>query len=94
MKGSSTLSNLITLCTKCHQKTEGVEELYMDRYFALLNTSDNKNLNYAQHAYTESKDPKNLGNDFVMGDRTQLTKQEIKNFYSGKKAMKKLEQYI
>lgn len=45
-------------------------------------------------AYTESKDPKNLGNDFVMGDRTQLTKQEIKNFYSGKKAMKKLEQYI
>ena len=29
-----------------------------------------------------------------MGDRTQLTKQEIKNFYSGKKAMKKLEQYI
>ena len=45
-------------------------------------------------AYTESMDPKNLGNDFVMGDRTQLTKQEIKNFYSGKKAMKKLEQYI
>lgn len=45
-------------------------------------------------AYTESKDPKNLGNDFVMGDRTQLTKQEVKNFYSGKKAMKKLEQYI
>lgn len=42
-------------------------------------------------AYTESMDPKNLGNDFVMGDRTQLTKQEIKNFYSGKKAMKRLE---
>ena len=45
-------------------------------------------------AYTESMDPTNLGNDFVMDDRTQLTKQEIKNFYSGKKAMKKLEQYI
>ena len=49
LKGSNTLGNLITLCIKCHQKTEGVEELYMDRYFALLNSSDNKNLNYAQH---------------------------------------------
>ena len=49
LKGSNTLSNLITLCKKCHQKTEGIEELYMDRYFALLNSSDNKNLNYAQH---------------------------------------------
>lgn len=49
LKGSSTLGNLITLCTKCHQKTEGVEELYMDRYFALLNSSDNRNLDYAQH---------------------------------------------
>ena len=34
-KGSSTLGNLITLCTKCHNRTEGVEELYMDRYSAL-----------------------------------------------------------
>ena len=49
LKGSSTLGNLITLCTKCHQKTEGIEELYMDRYFALLNSSDNRNLDYAQH---------------------------------------------
>lgn len=37
LKGSSTLGNLITLCTRCHQKTEGVEELYMNKYFALLN---------------------------------------------------------
>lgn len=49
LKGSSTLGNLITLCTECHQKTEGIEELYMDRYFALLNSSDNRNLDYAQH---------------------------------------------
>lgn len=54
-KGSSTLGNLITLCTKCHQKTEGVEELYIDKYFALLNTSDNKNLNYAQHVMIGKK---------------------------------------
>ena len=55
LKGSSTLDNLITLCTKCHQKTEGVEKLYMDRYFALLNSSDNKNLNYAQHVMIGKK---------------------------------------
>lgn len=55
LKGSNTLGNLITLCTKCHQKTEGVEELYMDRYFGLLYSSDNKNLNYAQHVMTGKK---------------------------------------
>ena len=55
LKGSSTLGNLITLCTKCHQKTEGVEELYMDKYFALLNSSDNKNLDYAQHVMIGKK---------------------------------------
>ena len=55
LKGSSTLGNLITLCTKCHQKTEGIEELYMDRYFALLNSSDNKNLDCAQHAMIGKK---------------------------------------
>lgn len=47
--GSNTLDNLITLCKKCHQKTKGREESYMDKYFSLLNSSDNKNLNYAQH---------------------------------------------
>lgn len=47
--GSNTLGNLITLCKKCHQKTEGKEEQYMQHYFDLLNSSDNKNLNYASH---------------------------------------------
>ena len=49
MNGSNTLSNLITLCEKCHQKTEGKEEQYMKHYFDMLNSSDNKNLNYASH---------------------------------------------
>jgi hypothetical protein len=49
LNGSNTLDNLITLCVKCHQKTEGVEESYMNRYFTLLGSSDNKNLDYAQH---------------------------------------------
>lgn len=47
--GSNTLSNLITLCETCHQKTEGKEEQYMKHYFDILKSSDNKNLNYAQH---------------------------------------------
>ena len=47
--GSNTLANLITLCERCHQKTEGNEEKYMQHYFSMLNSSDNKNLNYAQH---------------------------------------------
>ena len=45
--GSNTLGNLITLCEKCHQKTEGKEEQYMQHYFDMLSSSDNKNLNYA-----------------------------------------------
>ena len=49
LNGSNTLNNLITLCEKCHQKTEGKEELFKTKYFSLLNSSDNKNLNYAQH---------------------------------------------
>ena len=49
LNGSNTLSNLITLCETCHQKTEGKEEQYMEYYFSILNSSDNKNLNYAQH---------------------------------------------
>ncbi len=47
--GSNTLGNLITLCGKCHQKTEGVEEQYMQKYFMMLNSMDNKHLNYAGH---------------------------------------------
>lgn len=50
LNGSNTLNNLITLCSNCHQKTEGEEELYMQHYFDIIGTEpDNKNLNYAQH---------------------------------------------
>ena len=49
LNGSTTSDNLITLCSKCHQKTEGKEEQYMQHYFNMLNSSDNKNLNYASH---------------------------------------------
>ena len=49
LNGSDTLGNLITLCKNCHQNTEGKEEQYMQHYFDMLNSSDCKNLNCAQH---------------------------------------------
>ena len=55
LNGSNTLDNLITLCSKCHQKTEGKEELYMQHYFNMLCSSDDKNLNYASHVMIGKK---------------------------------------
>ena len=49
LNGSSTLGNLITLCKECHQKTECREEMFMSKYFSLLHSSDNKNINYASY---------------------------------------------
>ena len=49
LDGSNTPGNLITLCSTCHQKTEGREEMFMNHFFEMLGTSDEKNLNYASH---------------------------------------------
>lgn len=55
LNGSNTSDNLITLCSKCHQKTEGKEEQYMQHYFDMLGSSDNKSLNYASHVMIGKK---------------------------------------
>ena len=55
LNGSNTMNNLITLCSKCHQKTEGKEEQYMQHYFNMLNSSDDKNLNYASYVMIGKK---------------------------------------
>ena len=55
LNGSNTLDNMITLCHKCHQQTEGKEELYMQHYFKKIGSSDNKNLNYASHVMIGKK---------------------------------------
>lgn len=55
LNGSNTLSNMISLCEKCHQKTEGNEEKYMKHYFDLIRGSDNKSLNYASHVMVGKK---------------------------------------
>lgn len=50
LNGSNTLKNLITLCTDCHQKTEGIEEQFESRYYKLINSKgDTFGLNYASH---------------------------------------------
>lgn len=49
LNGSNTLGNLITLCSSCHDKTKGHEEKYMEHFFEMLETSDNKGLFYASH---------------------------------------------
>lgn len=64
LNGSNTLGNLITLCEKCHQKTEGMEEAFMSKYFALLNSSDNKSLNYASHVM--------IGKNWLRGQLSNL----------------------
>ena len=55
LNGSNTLSNMITLCEKCHQKTEGNEEKHMKHYFDLIQGSDNRSLNYASHVMIGKK---------------------------------------
>ena len=46
--GANTIGNLITLCSRCHQKTEGREEAYEERYFEKIKSKLIR-LDYAQH---------------------------------------------
>ena len=49
LNGPDTINNLVTLCGRCHDRTENREGQYMDRYFSMIKGSCSKNLNYAQH---------------------------------------------
>lgn len=46
--GKNNLGNLITLCSKCHQKTEGKEKEFEERYYNMVN-GKNIRFDYAQH---------------------------------------------
>lgn len=48
LHGSNTLNNLITLCSSCHQKTEGKEELFIKHYQDMIK-GKNIRFDYAQH---------------------------------------------
>ena len=48
--GSNTISNLITLCKSCHDKTENKEELFMDMFYQKINSNrTTRNINYASY---------------------------------------------
>ena len=55
LNGGNTLNNLITICQNCHQKTKGKEELFMNKYFKLINSFAPKNSIYAQHSMIGKK---------------------------------------
>ena len=46
--GADTISNLITLCSSCHQKTEGKEKNFEKRYFSKIKSKP-KRFDYAMH---------------------------------------------
>lgn len=46
--GADTISNLITLCPSCHDRTKGREEEFEERYFAMIKSSP-KRFDYAMH---------------------------------------------
>ena len=48
LKGQNNLGNLITLCSDCHQKTEGKEELFINHYQSMIN-GKNIRFDYVQH---------------------------------------------
>lgn len=48
LKGKNNLGNLITLCSDCHQKTEGKEEKFIKHYQDMIN-GKNIRFDYAQH---------------------------------------------
>lgn len=48
LKGSDSIGNLITLCDKCHDKTEGNEEKFIAKYQDKIN-GKNIRFDYAQH---------------------------------------------
>jgi len=48
LHGADILDNLITLCSSCHQETEGKEELFIKKYQDMIN-GKNIRFDYAQH---------------------------------------------
>jgi len=48
LKGSNSIGNLITLCDKCHTKTEGKEEIFISKYQLMINGKSIR-FDYAQH---------------------------------------------
>lgn len=65
LKGKNNLGNLITLCSDCHQKTEGKEEFFINHYQNMIN-GKNIRFDYVQHVMQ--------GKNYLRNELSKLSK--------------------
>lgn len=68
LRGSDTISNLITLCSDCHDKTEGKEELFIEKYQKMIG-GKNVRFDYAQHVMQ--------GKSYMRSELSKITELEL-----------------
>ena len=78
--GKNNIGNLITLCSKCHQKTKGKEKEYEEYYFKMIN-GKNIRFDYAQHVMQ--------GKTWLRNELSKLSKLILTN--GGKTANKRID---
>lgn len=78
--GADTIGNLITLCSGCHQKTEGREREFEDRYFKIIGSKP-KRFDYAMHVMQ--------GKNYLRGKISELGLLYLTN--GGETANKRIE---
>lgn len=78
--GADTIGNLITLCSGCHQKTEGREREFEDRYFKIIGSKP-KRFDYAMHVMQ--------GKNYLRGKISELGLLRLTN--GGETANKRIE---
>ena len=78
--GADTIRNLITLCSSCHQKTEGREQYFEDRYFKIIGSKP-KRFDYAMHVMQ--------GKNYLRGKISELGLLHLTN--GGETANKRIE---
>ena len=78
--GADTIGNLITPCSSCHQKTEGREQYFEDRYFKIIGSKP-KRFDYVMHVMQ--------GKNYLRGKISELGLLHLTN--GGETANKRIE---